>query len=89
MSLINDTKNVLDYQNEVIGKKESFNDSIKEGFSYYNYDIFLKVLLYTLLYYITVNDLIEHLMKSLSSNNYKILQTLLFGILAYLISIFL
>jgi hypothetical protein len=88
MRLIGQNKQVLDYQNEVLSNKEHFED-IKEGFSYYNYDILLKCILYSLLYYITINELIEQIAININKEYYKIIQTIMFGILAYVITLYL
>lgn len=87
------SQKIYDYQNQVLGNKEHFQNGIlvdsKEGFSYLNEDIILRTILFSMLYYIVSSKVIYHLLQTNIRNlvDIPLLQTFLFAIFFYLISI--
>jgi hypothetical protein len=77
---------VYDYQNEVLGTEHL----IEEGFqnSFINYDVALKTMLFTIIFYILTNPMIIYYLKQIFGKNLdiNIIQTLLFCILFYILS---
>jgi len=75
---------VYDYQNEVLENEElieTFNNNNL------NYDILLKTLLFTIIFYILTNNMIIFYLKTIFSKNIdvNIIQTLIFSLLFYLL----
>lgn len=87
------TDKVYDYQNQVLGNKENFQNGLyvnkNEGFSYLNEDIVLRTILFSMLYYIVSSKVVYHLLSTNIRNlvDIPLLQTLLFALLFYLISL--
>ena len=84
-----DNTNVYDYQNEVIGNEE-FQDGlvIDEGFSYLNNDLVCKTIIFGMLFYIMNNSVMKYYIKRLDLFNVEIMQTFLFVICYYIISLY-
>ena len=84
-----DNTNVYDYQNEVIGNEE-FKDGlvIDEGFSYLNNDLVCKTIIFGMLFYIMSNSVMKYYLKRLDLFDVEIMQTFLFVICYYIISLY-
>ena len=84
---------VYDYQNQVLGSKEHFQNGLyvneNEGFSYVNEDIILRTILFSMLYYIISSKVVYHLLSTNIRNlvDIPLLQTLIFALFFYLISL--
>ena len=87
------TQKVYDYQNQVLGNKEHFQNGMYmndvEGFSYLNEDIILRTILFSMLYYIVSSKVVYHLLSTNIRNlvDIPLLQTVIFAIFFYLISL--
>jgi hypothetical protein len=78
------TYKVYDYQNEVLNNNDEL---ITENFenNIINYDIALKTLLFTIIFYILTNPIIIYYLKEIFGKNIEIniIQTIIFAILFY------
>jgi hypothetical protein len=86
-------QSVYDYQNQVLGSKEHFSNGLYvndlEGFSYINEDVILRTILFSMLYYIISSKVVYHILSKSIRNliDIQLLQTFIFAIFFYLISI--
>ena len=87
------TPNVYDYQNEVIGAN---NVNTAEGFEpvtgeLFNSNIILKTILFSMLFYIINSPVVSHLLARNMRNiiDINLLQTLLFALGFYLMTLYL
>lgn len=87
------TDKIYDYQNQVLGNREHFQNGLyineTEGFSYLNEDIVLRTILFSMLYYIISSKVVYHLLSTNIRNliDISLLQTFLFALFFYLISL--
>jgi hypothetical protein len=74
---------VYDYQNEIIGNDTLIEEGFENGLI--NYDIALKTLLMSIVFYILTNNMVIYYLKQVFGKNLEvnIIQTLLFAILFY------
>ena len=84
-----DNTNIYDYQNEVIGNEEVQDGLvIDEGFSYLNNDLVCKTIIFGMLFYIMNNSVMKYYIKRLDLFDVEIMQTFLFVICYYIISLY-
>lgn len=76
---------VYDYQNEILGNDELFEEGFENGLI--NYDIALKTLLMGIIFYILTNNMVIYYLKQIFGKNLdiNIIQTILFALIYYIL----